>query len=84
MAHRIAELQYSEDYGRVELIVPKGTKLATVNKLKDKLFRKDFVARLPRGCQQCLSGEPFIIRERLENVLRIDLEKMEIVDEIQH
>jgi hypothetical protein len=74
----LAELGYSEKYGRVELVLPYGVKSAELAKLSDRLFG-ELVAKLPRGCQACLSGESFNIRERLENVVHVDLESMEII-----
>lgn len=73
---RMAELSYGKD-GRLELVVPYGTTLEEVARLREKLFT-DVVTRLPRGCPACLSGESLTIRERFENVLRIDLDTMEI------
>jgi hypothetical protein len=75
---RLAELGFSEDYARVELVLPHGTKSAELAKLSDKLFG-DLIAQLPRGCQACLSGHAFNIRERLEHVLQVDLDSMEII-----
>lgn len=74
----VAELGYSEKYGKIELVMPHGTKVADFSKFSDKLFG-DLLSRLPRGCQACLSGESLFIRERLEHVLHVDLEKMEII-----
>jgi hypothetical protein len=76
---RTAELQYSPEYSRLELVLPHGTKTAEFAKLRDILF-SDLVARLPRGCPACLSGESLIIRERLEHVLRVDLESMKLIE----
>ena len=76
--HGLAEFGYSEKYAKLELVVPYGTKAADFAKLSDRLFG-DVIARLPRGCQACLSGESLFVRERLEHVLQIDLESMEIV-----
>jgi hypothetical protein len=76
---RTAELQYSPEYSRLELVVPHGTKTAEFVKLREVLFT-DLLARLPRGCPACLSGESLIIRERLEHVLRIDLDSMSLLD----
>jgi hypothetical protein len=75
---RLAELGYSEKYAKVELVLPHGVKSAELAKLSDRLFG-ELVAKLPRGCQACLSGESFNIRERLEHVLQVDLDNMEIV-----
>lgn len=76
---QLAELQYSAEYNRIELIVPHGTKFTDFAKISEKLFA-DVVGRLPRGCDNCFSGEDFNIRERLEHVLFVDFESMEIVD----
>jgi hypothetical protein len=70
---RIADLGYSTALGRIELTVPHGTKFKDLSKIIDRL--PDFVAKLPRGCLQCTSGDHFHIRERLEEVIRVDLDK---------
>ncbi len=75
----VAELQYSREYGRLEIVVPHGTKASQLAKLHASLFT-DLVKRLPRGCLACLSGEPFVIRERLEHVLRVDLDSMKVLE----
>lgn len=77
-AQNLAELGYSEKYGKIELVLPHGTKTADFAKFSDRLFG-DLLSRLPRGCQACLSGESLFIRERLEHVLHVDLEKMEVI-----
>lgn len=77
-AKDIAELGYSEQYKRIELAVPHGMKTVDLSKFSERLFG-NLIARLPRGCQACLSGESLLIRERLEHVLQVDLNKMEIV-----
>jgi hypothetical protein len=77
-AQRLVELGYSEKYGALELTVPHGTKAAELGKISEKIFA-DFLKRLPRGCPACISGQSLIIRERLENVLQVDLEKGQII-----
>jgi hypothetical protein len=74
----VAELQYSPEYRRIELVVPYGTKMAELGRIKETLFT-DIINRLPRGCQPCLSGEPLFIRERLEHVIQVDLESMQVL-----
>ena len=75
---RFAEVGYSEKYGRLELSVPYGTRTVELAKVSERLF-VDVLSRLPRGCQACLSGEDLFIRERLEHVLRVDLDSMEVM-----
>jgi hypothetical protein len=41
-ADRVAELQYSPDYSRIELVLPHGVKAAEFAKLKEALFT-DFI-----------------------------------------
>jgi hypothetical protein len=77
---RVAELQYSPEYARLELTLPYGTKAAEFAKLRDRLFMEDIIGKLPRGCPNCLSGEPFLIRERFEHVVRVDLDSMEVLE----
>ncbi len=76
---QLAEIQYSPEYRRIELVVPHGTKLADFAKVSERLF-VDVLRRLPRGCENCFSGEDFNIRERLEHVLFFDFESMEVVN----
>ncbi|TWF44487.1 hypothetical protein FHW36_101407 [Chitinophaga polysaccharea] len=70
---RTAEVHYGAN-GHVDLTVPKGTKLEDVTKLQALVLRQIN----PRGCQACLSGVHFNIREKLEEVINVDLEKMAI------
>lgn len=58
--------------GAIQLTVPHGAKLADVLK---SLATIDLsaVARLPRGCQTCLSGHPFNIREDFDPVINVTL-----------
>lgn len=75
---RTAELQYSKADKRLELVVPHGTKSADLAKIIDYMSREVF-PKLPRGCQSCTSGDNFHIRERLENVIRVDLDSHTIL-----
>jgi hypothetical protein len=79
MAERIAEIGYSKDLNRIEVTVPHGTKSADLSKVLGVLFSKDIIARLPRGCQSCTSGDHLIVRERLEEVIRVDLDKKTVI-----
>ncbi len=76
-----AEIHFSKEGAvpRVELVVPHGTKLASILKVQE-LISKEIISKIaPRGCQACMSGVHFNIRERLENVLMVDLESNKIL-----
>ncbi len=79
MAARVAEVGYSKDLNRIEVVVPHGTKTANLGEVLGVLFSKDIVARLPRGCSACTSGDHLLIRERLEEVIRVDLDKKAVI-----
>jgi hypothetical protein len=72
----LAEVQYTTEGPRpiVELIVPHGTRLLDVLKAQETISRELLPKLTPRGCQACISGSSLIIRERLENVVQINLE----------
>ncbi len=76
MAQRLAEIQYSQEGSRpvVELVVPHGTPLLTLLKVQETISRELLPKISPRGCQTCVSGSDLRIRERLENVVQVDLD----------
>ena len=74
---RVAELSYNGK-GQLELAIPSGTKMVEVAKLREALFT-DLIGRLPRGRPACLSCDNLVIRERFEHVIRIDLDRMDII-----
>ena len=78
---RIAELHYSKErpIPVAELVVPHGTRLLDLLKVQDLISREVLPQISPRGCQACLSGCDLIIRERLENVIRVDLDAGQII-----
>ena len=71
-----AEIQYSmQEKGPVfHVSVPKGMRVTDLTPITDILSKELIPKLVPRGCQACLSGADFHIRERLENVLHIDLQ----------
>jgi len=71
---REAEIGYSKDARQIQVTVPHGTKLADLAKVIDFMAR-DIFAKLPRGCTNCTSGDHLIIREQLENVIKVDLDQ---------
>ena len=77
----IAELRYSKtgpEGHAIELLVPHGTKLKDIAKLREYVF-SDLIAKLPRGCQACTSGDNFIIREQLDPVIRVDIANLKVL-----
>ncbi|HVI48519.1 MAG TPA: hypothetical protein VM802_26865 [Chitinophaga sp.] len=72
---RTAEVHYGAN-GHVLLTVPKGTSTEDVVKLQAYVHKQLGPKINPRGCQACLSGLHFNIREQLENVIKVDLDKM--------
>jgi hypothetical protein len=73
---RIAEVAYSPQSGKLELTLPHGTRLVELGKYWNVLLDKG-IARLPRGCQACTSGDHLLIRERLEHVINVDLGRVQ-------
>lgn len=63
----------------VELVIPHGTKLTDLVKLQELISSEINPKISPRGCQTCLSGLDFRIRERFEEVIRVDLDAMRII-----
>ena len=77
---QIAELQYSPEYGKLEVLLPYGSKMKDFARIREGLFSQDILGKLPRGCGACISGESLFIREQLEHVVRVDLESMEAIE----
>jgi hypothetical protein len=63
----------------VELVVPHGTSLAELVRLQEMISSEINPKISPRGCQPCVSGLDFRIRERFEEVIRVDLDAMKII-----
>jgi hypothetical protein len=78
MPARLAEIGYSKESREIQLIVPSGTRVADLSKAMEFLAR-DVFSKLPRGCTACTSGDHLIIRERLEHVIRVDLDRRVIL-----
>lgn len=78
---RLAEVHYSTEgpVPVVELVVPHGTRLLDLLKAQETISRELLPGLTPRGCQACISGSSLIIRERFENVIRINLEDGQLI-----
>ncbi len=74
-----AQIYFAKGKGGVlELVVPHGTKLVDLVKVQERLSHDVLPHISPRGCGPCLSGIPFLIREDLAEVARVDLKSGEI------
>ncbi len=69
---RHASIGINKVTGAIQLSVPQGTKLEEALK---SLATIDFnaLAKLPRGCGNCISGHPFNIREQFDPVINVKL-----------
>lgn len=58
--------------GAIQLTVPQGTKLVDALKALATIDTSA-LAKLPRGCQNCVSGHAFDIRELYEPIINVRL-----------
>lgn len=74
-----AEIYFSKkgDFPTVEVLVPHGATLAQVAALHDVISKEAIAKISPRGCAQCTSGVHLFIREKLEEVIRVELPRVE-------
>jgi len=64
----------------VEIQVPAGTTLDATRKLESLIYEKIAPEILRLGpCPNCRSGLDLFIKERFENVLRVDMDSFEIL-----
>jgi hypothetical protein len=73
-----AEIYFSKkgDFPTVEVLVPHGTTFAQVSALHEVISKEAIAKISPRGCAQCTSGVHLSIRERLEEVIRVELPRV--------
>lgn len=69
---RKGNIGISKVTGAIRYTVPQGTKLADALKALATIDVSK-LGRLPRGCQACLSGHPFDIREEFDPVIDVQL-----------
>ena len=50
MAAHVAEIGYSKELHRIELVVPHGTKTAELGAIMSDIFTGGIIGRLPRPC----------------------------------
>ncbi len=64
----------------VEVQVPAGTTLDVSRKIEDMVYQRIAPEMLQLGpCPNCRSGLDLFIKERFEDVLRVDLESFELL-----
>jgi len=67
-----ARMLQAECRPTVELEIPAGTPFEAV--LRDPDWILEIVKELgPRGCERCLSGRDFLLKERFEKVINVQL-----------
>ena len=76
---KMAQVGYSKAQKTIEVVVPHGTKSADLGHVLSVVLSKGIVGRLPRGCNTCTSGDHLLIRELLDEVINVDLEKKAVV-----
>ena len=79
MPEHVAQIGYSKEHNRIEIVVPHGTKTADLSKYMAVLFSSNIISRLPRGCQTCTSGDHLLVREELADVIQVDLDKKVVI-----
>jgi hypothetical protein len=67
-----AYISINKHTGAMQLTVPQGTKLVDAIRSLSKIDLSA-LAKLPRGCQNCISGHPFDIREQFDPVINVSL-----------
>lgn len=65
-------IAFNKATGGIQISVPAGASYADVFKALGKLDASA-LAKLPRGCLNCLSGHPFDIREQFDPVINVRL-----------
>jgi hypothetical protein len=72
MQNKQGEIHFSDDktHNTLELLVPSGLSRKELSKISLSELLSKF---RPSGCGSCLSGQHFIIREKLGEVLPVDI-----------
>jgi hypothetical protein len=64
---------------RVEVLVPKGTTLEVSRKLESLIYEKIGPEILNiAACSNCRSGLDILVRERFDDVIRVDLDSFKV------
>jgi hypothetical protein len=71
---RDVRISFNKTTGAVQVAVPPGASYADVFKALARV-NSEALAKLPRGCQTCLSGHPFDIREMFDPVINVRLRR---------
>ena len=76
MARHIAHVGYSKQRREIELVVPYGTKTEALSRIMSAVFRPGVLGPLGRGCQTCTSGDHLLVREEIEEIIEVNLDKV--------
>jgi len=74
MMKHSAKIGYSNERREIQLTVPNGTKTEKLGAILSTVLKQNILSRLPRGCQTCTSGDHFVIREELAELIEVNLE----------
>ena len=70
---KTAKVTYSPDTKRIEIVVPRGSKSGDLTHVLRNVLGPNCIARLPRGCSSCTSGDHLLIREELADTINVEL-----------
>jgi hypothetical protein len=75
MTKHAVEVGYSSEKHQIELVVPHGTKMAELADIIVVIFGGGGVKIPERPCNTCTSGDHFLVRERLQHIVEVDLDQ---------
>jgi hypothetical protein len=70
---KTAEVSYSKETRQIQVVLPHGSKSADLSHVLRNVFGPNGIARLPRGCQTCTSGDHLLIREELADTIKVEI-----------
>ena len=70
---KTAHVSYSPHSKQIEIVLPRGTKYADLSHVLRNVLGPNGIARLPRGCSTCTSGDHLLIREELAETVQVEL-----------
>lgn len=70
---KTAKVSYTPHSKIIEIVVPHGTKSGDLTHVLRSVLGPNGIARLPRGCSSCTSGDHLLIREELADTVQVEL-----------